>query len=239
MVTNAALHADGQDGQAGPVQLMPPAKAERCRRHPPSGLPRSSQKCRCPTSRASPNQPVCVLPETQLLKEAAGLLFIAAQQIGRMWMHANLESGLSIERYLPSPSQRRASASEGKPDAGEMVLPSGVSLLSWDVGHVALPPLRQTSMLAVVVRIEVKMLCFVQLIDKSGNVHLGRLLHRVPMVYLNASNYQSSVLSPRRSSTSGFRPKDRSKHSRRVAASRHISKRPPPMRMDVRRMCGR
>ena len=172
---NAALHADGQDA-AGGVVVQPDAPLRR-RQSVAGGIHRQVLHAHHKSAGARPvgllNKPVCVLPEMQLPQKAAGLLFIAAQQIGRGGCIAGLESGLVVEQQVCPVLADVLRHPQGSQTPRNDAAVRCVLFLVVDVGHVALPPLPPDFDVAVVVRIEVKMLCFVQAIDKSGNIHLA------------------------------------------------------------------
>ena len=109
----------------------------------------------------------------KLPQKAPGLLFIAAQQIGRGGCIADLESGLVVEQQVCPVLADVLRHPQGSQTPRNDAAVRGILFLVVDVGHIALPPLPPDFDVAVVVRIEVKMLCFVQVFNKSGNVHLA------------------------------------------------------------------
>ena len=109
----------------------------------------------------------------QLTQQAPGLLFIAAQQVGGGGCVADLEGGLVVEQQVGPVLADLLWHPQRRQTPGNDAAVRGVLFLVVNVGHIALPPLPPDFDVAVVVRIEVKMLGFVQVIDKSGNVHLA------------------------------------------------------------------
>ena len=109
----------------------------------------------------------------QLPQKAPGLLFIAAQQIGRGGCIADLESGLVVEQQVCPVLADVLRHPQGSQTPRNDAAVRGVLFLVVDVGHIALPPLPPDFDIAVVVCIQPQISGFVQVFDKGRNVHLA------------------------------------------------------------------
>ena len=99
----------------------------------------------------------------QLPQKAPGLLFIAAQQIGRGGCIADLESGLVVEQQVCPVLADMFRHPQGSQTPGNDAAVRGVLLLVVDVGNIALPPLPPDFNVAVIIRIQLQMFGFVQI----------------------------------------------------------------------------
>ena len=108
----------------------------------------------------------------QLPQKPAGLLLVAAQQIGSSGRVPDLEGGLVVEQQVGPVLTNVLWHPQGCPAAGVVaVLPPDADIVH--AGHVALPPLPPRFNAAVVGRIQLQILRFVQVFDKSSYVHLA------------------------------------------------------------------
>ena len=109
----------------------------------------------------------------QLPQKPAGLLLVAAQQIGRGGRVPDLEGGLIVEQQVRPVLTDVLGHPQRSPAAGVVaVLAPDADVVH--AGHVALPPLPPRLNAAVVGRIQLQILRFVrfvQVFDKSNDVH--------------------------------------------------------------------
>ena len=129
------------------------------------------------------HQSVGIAPEVQLPEQAAHLLLIVAQQIGRGVSVLDLEGGAVVQKQvcpvLADPFRH--------PQGGNRALLCAVCVFSGTgvyLGHAALPPLPPGLDVAVVVGIDGPPARLVQVVQKCGDVHvLVNLLKSRSIVY--------------------------------------------------------
>ena len=106
----------------------------------------------------------------QLAQQAAGLLFIAAQQVGGGLCISDLEGGLVVQQQVGPILAGAFWHPQGSPAAGVLA----ILQLDPDVvhgGHIALPPLPPGLDAAIVGGIQMQAFRIVQVGDKGSNVH--------------------------------------------------------------------
>ena len=103
----------------------------------------------------------------QLPQKAPGLLLVAAQQVGGGGTVADLEGGLVVEQQVCPVLADMFRHPQRSQTPRDDTAVRGIFLLVVDVGHVALPPLPPDFDIAVVIRIQLQMLGFVQIFDKG------------------------------------------------------------------------